>query len=1020
MPVRKALALAGFVLALTGASALRAGAQDFGQNKVQYDKFDFKVLQTTHFDIYYYSSETDAAQQVARMAERWNERLSGLFGRQLTGRQTVVLYGSHPEFEQTNVVEGLIDEGTGGVTESAERRVVLPLAASLGETDHVLGHELVHAFQYTILGRAAETMPLWFMEGMAEYLSLGPRHVQTAIWLRDAALQGRLPKIQDLEDPRNFPYRFGQAFWAYIGGRWGDDAIGTIIRSVATRSGGSAANAANPVDVIESVTGMKRDELSVAWQDSIGAAYGIEKRAPVKGHGTVVEGERVIGERAGGGYMNIGPSLSPDGKLLAYLSEQNRLAVDLYVVDVDSGRVLKKLTKTEADPHFQSLQFIASAGAWDPQSRQLAVAAVRTGRPILAIFDVKSGDIVREIPFGERGEIFQPSWSPDGKTIAFSAQVGGLTDLYTCDLATGAIQRLTQDQFADLQPTWSSDGKQLTFVTDQFSSDLKELRFGNYQLARIDVASHQITALDTGVVSNQTNPQWSTDGRTLFFLADATGRPEIYRMAADSAQATRLSNDVTGVSGITDLSPAFSVASVSNVMALTVFYDRGYEIQVKTPDELAAQSPEQPQGTATDLAALPPIDRKTSLVAQNLQHPAAGLPDAQAVAAKPYAPKFRLISVGQQIGASSTTGFGTYVSGGISMLFSDVLGNNLLSTAVDINGGVKDVAAQASYINRSRRWSWGVFGDRVPLLSAGVSAANAQTTAGQSVYIEQTELDRQTYSEAGVFTAYPLSRASRIEFNGSAQHIGFSSEVETDVFDPFSGALLQSDTTDLGSQPGLRLGQLGAAFVRDTSSPGATGPIVGQRLRFEADPTFGDLRMTNVSLDARQYVMPLRPITFAGRVLHVGRYGAGGEDERLQPLYLGYPTLIRGYDANSLDPSECGLSATGACPAFDRLFGSRLLVVNAEARIPAGGLFTHNLDYGPVPTELFAFFDAGLAWSRELTPTFVGGTRDWVRSAGFGARVNLFGFAIGEFNLVRPLDRPGRGWMFVFNLRPGF
>ena len=93
-----------------------------------------------------------------------------MFGVGLSTRQPLVLYASHPEFEQTNVIEGQIDEGTGGVTEGLQRRIVLPIAASLKETDHVLGHELVHAFQYDILGQEAGPMPLWFIEGMAEYL----------------------------------------------------------------------------------------------------------------------------------------------------------------------------------------------------------------------------------------------------------------------------------------------------------------------------------------------------------------------------------------------------------------------------------------------------------------------------------------------------------------------------------------------------------------------------------------------------------------------------------------------------------------------------------------------------------------------------------------------------------------------------------------------------------------------------------------------------------------------------------
>ena len=52
---------------------------------------------------------------------------------------------------------------------------------------------------------------------MAEYLSLGPVDAQTAMWMRDAALREKLPHIKDLDDPKYFPYRWGHAFWAYIG-----------------------------------------------------------------------------------------------------------------------------------------------------------------------------------------------------------------------------------------------------------------------------------------------------------------------------------------------------------------------------------------------------------------------------------------------------------------------------------------------------------------------------------------------------------------------------------------------------------------------------------------------------------------------------------------------------------------------------------------------------------------------------------------------------------------------------------
>ena len=154
-------------------------AQYFGRNKVQYDKFDWQVLKTEHFDIYFYTGEDATAAQAARMGERWLTRLSAMFKHELSGRQPLILYATPSQFQQTNAVGGDIGEGTGGVTEALRRRIVLPSGGTLADLNHVIGHELTHAFQYDITGSgrggslggmpAATALPLWFIEGMAEY-----------------------------------------------------------------------------------------------------------------------------------------------------------------------------------------------------------------------------------------------------------------------------------------------------------------------------------------------------------------------------------------------------------------------------------------------------------------------------------------------------------------------------------------------------------------------------------------------------------------------------------------------------------------------------------------------------------------------------------------------------------------------------------------------------------------------------------------------------------------------------------
>ena len=145
-----ALALAALGIAT---AAPPTTAQYFGRNKVRYEAFRFELLRTKHFEVYFYPEEAAAAPIVARMAERWYVRHAAALRHELRGAQTLIVYASHPHFEQTNAIDGDIGEGTGGVTEALKRRIVMPLAGPLAETDHVLGHELVHAFQYDITGQ---------------------------------------------------------------------------------------------------------------------------------------------------------------------------------------------------------------------------------------------------------------------------------------------------------------------------------------------------------------------------------------------------------------------------------------------------------------------------------------------------------------------------------------------------------------------------------------------------------------------------------------------------------------------------------------------------------------------------------------------------------------------------------------------------------------------------------------------------------------------------------------------------
>jgi Tol biopolymer transport system component len=862
----------------------------------------------------------------------------------------------------------------------------------------------------------AERLPLWFIEGMAEYLSLGSIDPNTAMWLRDAAREEQLPDVKDLDNPKYFPYRWGQAFWAYVGGRWGDQKIRQMLDI--------AAKAADPLVAIKQVLGLDEKQFSSEWHDAIRSAY-----EPVLSSSTQPSdvGQALEKGKKSAGDLNVAPALSPDGKYLAFLSERSLFSIDLYIADAATGKVLHKLTSTASDPHYSSIQFIYSAGAWDAESRRIAIATVTSGRPALAIFDAASGDRQSEIRIPDVDEIFNPTWSPDGRSICFTGMVRGLTDLFIVDVQSKAVRQLTHDPYADLQPAWSPDGQRIAFATDRFSSDLATLRIGAYRIGFIDPATGRISQAPAFTTGKNINPQWGKDSQSLYFIADRDGIPNVYRMSLPGGDVSEVTAVGTGISGITSTSPAMSVASGTGTVAVSVYDDGRYDIYSVSPRTDTA-----PMTAAAGYyaGALPPIQQRQSSIERVLNDPQFGLPSAQApqqYTSVPYKSSLHLEALGQPTIAIGASRYGAALGGGISGYFSDMLGNQTLSAGVDVNTGftnnfsLKDTAAQVGYLNQTHRWNWGVIGGQVPYFSGGIQEFFADVN-GEPSLVDQTIIYRQTERSVAAMTAYPFNRSRRVEFQAGATQISFDQIVQTQAYSLNTGELFVDHTDETSLGHSLTLGTASTALVYDTSNFGATSPVQGERYRLEASPTFGSVNYTSLLADYRRYLMPVSFYTIAARVMHYGRYGSGAEDPRFFPLFIGYPDLVRGYDPYSITPDECGANATTSCPAFDRLVGSRMLVGNLEFRFPLLRPFTGTSGtmYGPVPVEVALFADGGVAWNRGEKPSIFGGDRHGVSSAGVTFRVNLLGFAVGEFDFVKPFQRPTQGWMFQFNLSPGF
>ncbi len=1011
--------LLGIILAAVGTSFFLSPVygQYFGRNKVQWEKFDYRVLKTEHFDIYFYPEEEQAIKIAAQMAERWYKRYARLFNHDLRGKQPLIMYASHPQFEQTTVLNEVMSEGTGGVTESGKRRIILPFGGTLEDTDHVIGHELVHAFQYDIAsgpgpkygqqsgGQSGglERAPLWMIEGSAEYFSIGPIDPLTAMWMRDLLHKKKLPTIKDLINPyKYFPYRYGQAVWAYIGGRYGDLTVAKLLKDVVRGFDYEKAIVAD--------LGVDIKKLSEDWHASLKKDYeSVEK---------TTEMPKSLGKLLLAGSeedpYNLAPSLSPDGKSFMFISSRDLYSIDMFIGDAKTGKITRRITSTAVDPHYQSIQFINSSGSWDAAGDRFVFGAVSDGKPVLSFLDKEGRRVGEDIRFPNLGEILNPTWSPDGHRIAFMALTGGTSDIYIYDLTTQALKNMTSDVYGDIQPAWSPDGKWIAFATERFTTQLSILSVGAYQLALLDPDTGEIKPAPSFKGAKQINPQWSADSKNLYFVCDRNGISNLYRMDMASSRLYQVTDLYTGVCGITNLSPALSIASKSNDV-LYCAYDQG-SYSIYGLDAKFMEGKLVPEGdSAVNAAILPPRERAGSEVLGLLKNSLFGLPDVSKFTSEPYKAKLSLDYFAPPSIGVGVDRFGTYGGGGVAAFFSDMLGYHNLMAMAQVYSRLADSAVQVAYLNSANRLNWGASVQRIPYIYGGYSLGMADV-GGVPAYVDQEYVYRQIYYDVSAFASYPFNQFQRVEVTGGYTYLDFQNTVYTTVTSAVDGSTISYDATDLPSAAGLHMPHVAAALVYDSSLFGATAPILGQSYRLEVTPTFGTLNFTTILADFRKYIVPVRPFTLAFRLTHYGRYGSGGDDPRFYPLFLGYDSLIRGYNYESFSGGENF--------DFNRLFGSKMALANFELRFPLfGALGIGKGYYGIFPVDFVAFYDAGFVWGNDLDGkphSFSDRYRKPLTSAGVGLRVNVLGYLVLGVNYVMPFDRPDKKPYLQFSFYPGF
>ena len=1030
---RGSAVMAALVAIVIGVARLDAQSY-FGQNQVQYDRFRWSVVETEHFLVHYYPEEQTAAMDAARMVERAYARLSRLLNHQFREKKPLILYSSRGDFGQNNVT-GDLGEGTGGVTEALRHRILLPFTGDYRSFEHVLAHELVHAFQYDIFarGRAGAGLqtlaqvdpPLWFMEGMAEYLAGGPNHVLTQAWVRDAALNGRLPSIEQmtLRPDQFFPYRYGEALWEYVGNRWGDEIIGEVLNS-------------SPNVGIERAfkreTGLSLEDLSDEWREAMQTKH-LPQVATLDRARKF--SQPLLTERRSGGTLFLAPSLSSDGKHIAFISIgsflRGEVFPDLWLGDGETGRRIKRLVKSTTDPNFEELRLLYSQSSFSPDGRSLAFTAQREGRDVLYLLDVRKRKTTFRFDLPLEGAT-GPAWSPDGRQIVFSGSKGGITDLYVVDRNGKNLRRLTNDRHGDLQPQWSPDGSTIAFASDRGpQTSFDELKFSRWQVSLYDVESGRVSVVPNQAGQNL-NPMWAPDGRSIAFVSDRTGIPNIFIYDLDKQDHFQITNVVGAVLAVTEYSPVITWAREADRLAFGYFENGDYTVwSVNNPRRLmkepfrdsttakatlVAVGPPRtdstprlmtrPPALADAAKTIPPPD--TSLfgsrtlangdsvahdisiyrgangmrqsanlpsaagraetvvsVAQLLDSAAIALPDTGRFRKYGYKVGFQPEYISRPNIGYAQDNFGRGVFGGTTIVLSDLLGDHRLAFAGQVNGRLSEAYLLAAYTSMGRRMQY---------TAGALQAPTWYLTADQSIELEDGVFEQKQaitrYINRQVFGigAYPLNRFTRVEFGGSLNNVDrqtwwYARQIDTEnrVATPFQ-------VVDVVDETGLLYGAPFLAYVSDNTLFGYTGPIAGRRYRFQIEPVIGSFRWIEYQADYRRYVPILfNFLTLAARAqtsISVGR------DEEVLQKYIGRPEFVRGYDreeyAVSCRPVPPGAGQSNeqrGCSAV-QLLGSRVAFANAELRFP----LVRRFDLGLLPISLppvdgLFFYDIGLAWS---------------------------------------------------------
>lgn len=939
------------------------GLYHFGRNKIQYEDFDWHVLQTEHFDFYYYPEMQELAEHGAFFAEEIYDELENKFNFSLNHRVPMIFYASNLHFKQTNVTPGFIPDGVGGFYEFLKGRVVVPANGNIHQFRRVIRHEMVHVFTFNKVMRVMRDhrkapdrfLPLWFTEGIAEYWSAKPDH-QHEMVIRDALFSNYLVPLENMYRISGSyqMYKQGEAICRFLSETYGEERLLDLIDNVwRDRDFRKVMEFTFQEDFVA---------ISDKWSAWLKHQY-YPQLEQLELASLVADGIAARGFSAKPYYYTFG-----DGTREVYYVGNQTGYSNVYKVRVDSAfRALEKpkvLIRGERDDTFEAFHLFESRMSVSADGKLAFVTKSGEG-DVIHVYDLVAREMVKSYGFADLIAIYSPSWNPDGTQLAFmSIGRNGYSDLFTYNITDDVLRRLTHDSFDDRDPAWSPDGQYIAFSSDRTSKG----KDGFYNLFTYKLDDGTVQYVTYGA-RKDFSPRWSPDGKHLVFTStrrDTTGKFSAQNIwIADMEDPLTRSPEIasTGFVATDDVQPP-RFSETRQLRRLTNISAATYDPVWTTDNTIVFTNFEQFRFTIRSLPNLDslmahPRERQAIDIARTGDYWAYEKIGTDMGASRlPYRRKYKLDIAQGALSQNPVLG----TTGGAVVAFSDMMGDDYLYLTL-FNSGTTG--------NRDFLKSLSLMATRVQLKKRANIFYGLYRFGGQRYDIT----DPDAPSEFPVFwetiyggqfgVSYPLSKFRRIEFASSLSW----SDKEIPVRQIDREALLLSNSISL---------------VHDNALYYFNGPIEGWRGTLQAAYTT-DVRYSNVNYysvigDLRHYWRITPNITFAS--WGMARMNFGRESR----LYvLGGSWDLRGF----------------------RLYdvrGKKMWFTSHELRFPIlqapSIMFPILAPFGIVNLRGALFFDAAHAWNddynavnRQLL------TGETLGATGIGFRMNLFGGFVLRYDI---------------------